>query len=576
MAFYFAWVGPGETTFVESSHAVEDEQIFGFEIAHAEGEFATLAIDIVNPHIGLLNEARYQWAWLSYDTGTSDGIVPLFFGRLVGIPQDLHDEVVRLQFIARPLDYESQKEALAETLRVAPYWDAVWLADDARIEPDTVLESRAALWHIDRTTLDVTVSDILTGEEGPLNVTAHFYDSMRISYDSPPGKACNIKANAVWHQKAAGEIDITSEFPNYIASYTGQGLIEDWPDTDTSIGGGWTVVSSEPRPYFNGAYSSPGTIQTFDTAYGGLARWYVYYIVPSMNVRYDADREYSETLELTVAADVQNLLTDAGDDETITIDVSAEVDQPIDPAEESGGELQMPIRDLRARRYFQTERGTQSVDYLVCLARAHLLSRSRAVEIGFTIPFADAIYVSCRYGVTITDSRLPGGTATGKVKGYTLSLNGDTGQAICEITIGCAIGNGGTIAADAGTETYVADGYVASGYQVMSGETHLVAGDVAVPDFSDQAITDDGVDWTALTAAQVVNAVTIYNGAAEQQAIVASGGEIWAMAALLKEAYTEIELDMIDAVGGPFETTFAVSTSQLKVPQGINLTAGAV
>jgi hypothetical protein len=118
---------------------------------------------VVNPRIGLLNSGRQQWGWLSWDDGTSNGLVPLFYGRLVGVPQDMQNEVVRLQFIGRPLDYEAQKEALAETLRVAPYWDQIWLSEDARLDPDTVLESRAALWHIDRITHDVTVSDILTG-----------------------------------------------------------------------------------------------------------------------------------------------------------------------------------------------------------------------------------------------------------------------------------------------------------------------------------------------------------------------------------------------------------------------------
>jgi hypothetical protein len=398
-----------------------------------------------------------------------------------------------------------------------------------------------------------------------------------MSYSAPPGRKAIIRATAVWRQKAAGEIDITSEFPTYIESYTGQGLVDDWPDRDTAIGGGWWVVESDARPYFNGAYSSPGTIRTYDTNYGGRVRWYVYRIVPSMTVRYEANREFAETLELTVEADVQPLLTDPGDDELIRLDVSAEVDLPIDPPETSGGELQTPIRVTTARRYFQTDRGAESVDYLVCLARAPLLSRSRAVDISFSIPFEDGVELSCRHGVTITDDRLPGGSAYGKVKTYALTVNGDTGEAVCNITISCAVGNGNSISPVTGEGTYVEDGYVGDGYQFMSGGTRAVVADVTVPDFSDLPINDDGVDWTALTPDQVVNAVTLYNDAAEQEALVngAVSGDVWEIAAILKEGYTEVELDMVDADGGPFETTLAVNTSTLVVPKHIDLEAAA-
>ena len=100
-------------------HHVEDEEVFAFRVDHAEGEFASLSIEIRNPRIGLLAPARKTWAWLSWNNGTA--VIPLFFGRLVGVPSDLHQEMVTLAFTARPADYNAQKLALAETLKVAPY-----------------------------------------------------------------------------------------------------------------------------------------------------------------------------------------------------------------------------------------------------------------------------------------------------------------------------------------------------------------------------------------------------------------------------------------------------------------------
>jgi hypothetical protein len=147
--FYFAWLDAGDTTFgVE--HQVEDEQIYSFKMEHQEGDFCSLTIEIKNPRVGLLNEARPEWCWFSYRK-LDDTVVPLFHGRLVGIPADLTTTVVSLDFIARPDDFEAQKSALAETLKVAPYWDPIWIAEEELTNPDVVLNARPQLYHIGRT-----------------------------------------------------------------------------------------------------------------------------------------------------------------------------------------------------------------------------------------------------------------------------------------------------------------------------------------------------------------------------------------------------------------------------------------
>lgn len=585
--YYFAWTTP-ETAFSESAHAVEDEDVFAFELEHVEGEFATLSLDVVNPRIGLLNAGRDQWAWLSYDTGTSDGIVPLFYGRLVGIPQDLQDEVVRLQFIARPLDYEDQKAALAETLKVAPYWDAAWISEEARLDPDTVLESRTQLWHIDRLTHEVTTSDIISGEDATLVVGGNFfYDSLSIRYTSPPGKVCRVRATATWRQQATGSVDITGEFPPYIESFSGDGLINDWPKAGTNIGGGWTFETASWRPYYTFSITADpfdlDFARQFDTRVGDTVYWAPGRIIPhEMVVAYEADREFAETLTFDLQADVQAMVTDAADDEVITLDLSAEVDQAIDPEEVSGEGPLMPIRDLKARRYFQTTRGLESVDYLVCLARANLVHRARAVDIAFEIPFESGLDLTCRYMASIEDDRIPGGSVTAKVKAYSLSLNGDTGAAVCRITLGASVGKGGTVSEAAGTPVYVETGYIEDGWQIYSGATTAVIADtVTVEDFSDLAINDDGVDWSALTPASVIEGITVYNDATEQLALLdaeVDGGlaaDSWEIARIFIEAYTEVELDLIAARGGPFETELPITTSVLKIPKQIDLEANA-
>jgi hypothetical protein len=72
--FYFAWVDASETAFDPTIHNREDEDMFGFSVEHAEGEFAGLEIEIKNPRISLLAPARKVHAWMSCVSRERDGI----------------------------------------------------------------------------------------------------------------------------------------------------------------------------------------------------------------------------------------------------------------------------------------------------------------------------------------------------------------------------------------------------------------------------------------------------------------------------------------------------------------------
>jgi hypothetical protein len=75
----------------------------------------------------------------------------MFFGACSEFPEGLISERVTLSFIARPLDFADQKEAVAAALRVLPTYDPVFLTPEAQADPDSVLEALPELWHTDRT-----------------------------------------------------------------------------------------------------------------------------------------------------------------------------------------------------------------------------------------------------------------------------------------------------------------------------------------------------------------------------------------------------------------------------------------
>src|SRR5690606_6794679 len=116
--FYFAWVTADATTFGAEHHR-EDEEIYAFTLTQAESDFAQLSLIVRNPRVGLLAPTRKVWAWFAWRNPETDVVQPLFFGRLLGLPQNIFQELVTFDFIARPSEFATLKAALAENLKVA-------------------------------------------------------------------------------------------------------------------------------------------------------------------------------------------------------------------------------------------------------------------------------------------------------------------------------------------------------------------------------------------------------------------------------------------------------------------------
>ena len=242
LPFFFAWVEETDTAFGPAFERV-DENIFSFVLDHEEGQVPTLDITIKNPRVGLLAPGRKVWAWFAYQPPNGSGVVPVFFGVLVGIPANLFAEVITLQFIARAPDHVARKQAAAEPLKVRPNYDPVFLDDQHRDDPDAILEGYSSRWHFDRVTLAVTASDVLTGEDGTIVFTSDdaFYDSVAMTLAEPPLANIRVQATVNWTQRTFG----TVPGPNVnIESYTGETFMSGWPKPGQGLGGGWRIETS--------------------------------------------------------------------------------------------------------------------------------------------------------------------------------------------------------------------------------------------------------------------------------------------------------------------------------------------
>lgn len=559
--WYFAWVDVdtdgNPPAFDPEVHNVQDTELLAFTFSQHEAEFAALRLLTRNPisgvsnwALGLLGPERKRWAWFAWSLNGAEPS-PLALVRLVGIPTDVFGATVTLDFSARPPDFNEQKAALNETMRVLPYWAPGFIDEQKRENMDIVLDTYAGVWYVDPVTHVTSLSDLLFGEDGTevFNSNEHAESGLQFTLGDPPLTAVSVDAEMVWTQRAVGTIPMSLVSSSYTlnanalphvgaslgdgwkvqsADITGDTEFEtkndhqsftiniNWPDggkmTSTESWSSDYIVrrtksaiapdASEPESGFWGAFPPlhppqlPGPIlgdgrggawagggsiitdykqhssyserdESGDppqlTSWGVSVSWTTNFI-PNSNleadylVGYDVERPFTEHVTFTMKADVQRITTDPDEDEVMRLDGlhTADLSDPIDGVP--------PIGDPRRRSFVTQDIGLDYIRYLLLLARAQLRKRSRAVEISFS-PFLTRLAdLKLNRNAQVFDWRIPGGNAIGKIIAFTLTLTPpqDDGEASInlECTIGCAIGNGGTVSVEGGEEEYVDDEYI--------------------------------------------------------------------------------------------------------------------
>lgn len=654
---YFAWIDATETTFT-SGHLRWDESIFSFNLSQSEGDPASLTLAVRRPRnvdgdaIGLLGPGRKIWCWFALDCGAD---LIRFRGRLVGVPTSIFEELVTLEFVARPIDVVAQKAALANSLRVLPYYDEVVLDEERRKDPEVVLEGYSAIWHYDRETHVLSVSDEITGEDGLIEFDGTsetgkvLYDGLSLSLPGGPLSCVDVAAEYSWTQGARGNVDLTDYLiknwdssgqnePGSIASFTFGAT--NWPKNGAGIGDGWEVAEggatanydltvqtkttgggaktvfangdvstvnwSDSQDYL--AITPPGSIlyseiitsqassATFKAPSSVSSNWSsIKHVVPLLHIKpmltanYTAGRGYTERIAFTLFADVQPILTDPEDGEALQItDIkSVNLSEPIDGV--------APIGDPRRRSYIATERGNRSLEHLIALARAHLLKRSRVVEIAFSPKLTRMSEVTLRKNVFLIEPRI--GEATGKIIGYSIALNGSDGRVDCQIRIGCAIGRGGSQVLTEGTPTYCTVDYAGADYQEFNDRLVAFAPlDTSVGYAPPSANpNDDGIEFlSVLTAEDVIDTpLAVENPPQVQYDYIVEQTAAWLnfydtryrseadVAELVKARVDHINTAMkevetkatfkLKSMSRDFISDYEIEVTDVKIPTGYNL-----
>jgi hypothetical protein len=557
--FYFAWCGPGEA--FGAAHLREDEAVLSFDIAHTEGQIPTLDVEVKNPHVGLLAPGRLQWAWFSWQA-QSGAVTPLFYGRLVALPSNLLGEVVTLKFLARPVNYLAQKQAVAETLKVSPYYDPIWIAQDKLDDADTILETYTSSWHVDRFAQTVSASDITFGEDGTeeFQLEESYYDSVAISFSQAPQNQVIFDGTINWTQQETGVVAVPA---TSIHAVNAAQVAADWPATGDQLGNGVSVASSSISVGGGGSVTedapqsvsiqiknfeakhSDGDLLSYNLSISGYLDGGLFNVngasvsgypptgqagegyysaqyagirgVPAsggnnvqgdLSLQYEMQRGRTETLKFVVASELQSIITVPEDEPFNPIKISM---QGTDVTLQLAGQPP-PLGYSGRSTFLPTDRGLQSMLYPMLIARAHLMMSARAVKVSFDCTFERALNLSCRKNALLHDPRLPGGRMIGKITDYHIKGIGDTGALIGTIQLESTIGTGDQIFVSEGNPTYVDDGYVSVGYQFYTNSDLTLPTDDLTIEIPASFNVDDGL-VTPLTYSQLVTKFEIHHGA---------------------------------------------------------------
>ena len=421
-----------------------------------------------------------------------------------------------------------------------------------------VLEGYTKNWHYDRETHVLTVSDEIDGEDGLVEFDGAsepgkvLYDGLALELTSGPLARVDVYAEYTWTQLAFGEVVLTNALAN--ATGSNRGVIRsytmtasDWPKTGTQLGEGWNVAQASARNQYDMTVKTKTelgmtqvkwwdgdvttvSINTSDsymriippesteigfiiTSFNESNTWdskgrltshndsttAVKQLLPMQHVAvgitggFKAERPCTEFITFSMFADVQHILTDPEDGEALTIDdiKSVDLSLPI------GSPSYIPMVDTARRSYIATARGNKSLEYLLAVARAHLMKRARVVEIAFAPKLERMPEITLRKNCFIAEPRI--GEALGKIIGYSIALDGSDGRINCEVKIGCAIGRGGTAVTAGGTPTYAEAAYTGADYQVFIGRR--VAFDSSITYEPPPANpNDDGLNFTICPA----------------------------------------------------------------------------
>ncbi len=479
---FLALVGDNET-FDPVTHARKDLAPQYMRLDHDESELAYLSIDVKNPatQLSALDGQRVL---------LSTGGKLFFDGVIQGVPRGTIGSLITVEVIGttpNPDTLQAQIDTLAESLKQAPYYDALCVPQGREDDWAEILAARSQVLAHSRIQGEPVMCDALGGattlEVKPLAGSVQYDASQRVS------GSYAVSITARWKQLLTQSFNDEGIFFGF-STFTPDAILAAFPKEGAKIGDGFTVtysVAQEEKDGFGRAryeifdLNKVPDENELDPAWleDGVQR--IRFIKApldlSLYVEYRYEIERTETATVSINTDIQSaVIGNSTETEEINLrdltqkdtrslyregaeySVGQEVIEgqyayrcridhiagPTLTAEKwiNIGETEY-LKSRRVSSFMKTTRGKELAEHLVERIKARARMASRCVYVSFEAAMPRNIHdITHDCMCSITHPNLPGGFATGRLVSY--SLEWSQGRWSFRGTIACAAGGGGS------------------------------------------------------------------------------------------------------------------------------------
>ncbi|RZI46569.1 hypothetical protein [Candidatus Finniella inopinata] len=436
MKIYFAWVENKQPLQNIESLKREDLKIFKLTISQKEGEvaLARLLVPAGAP-------VRGSWAVISCEDQNGK-VTMLFQGQPLGFPRSFNQDFAEIELSAEPKDAATQLEGVASTLKVAPFYDELFVepGDD---NPVSVLEARPELFCWDRCAGTLGLSNLFEGRRRLDLSEWVLADSLKIGLGDVPFDGIEVEVRAEWLQRAHGEFNLFPKIAGQFSSgqintLTPNALVRAWPKVGDRLGpeksrkkSGYQVTRSfleKINPPRTGALSLYPTLSPEfplgpDRKPMRLKRsWFKGELWLDWQYR----QKRTEVACFTLHHDFQLKGRIRRRHKKLKIQL-----QNVEGCLPEG-----------SASFFQTSRGKQAIAHGIEMAKAYLAGTARCIEVEFQVPFERALDIGLDDSVVLRGGFIPGGALEGKVMEYRLEVNDQERVVLVRLGVAAGVGQG--------------------------------------------------------------------------------------------------------------------------------------
>jgi hypothetical protein len=459
---YFSWTKPKAPFDINALETFEEE-VLGIKIDHVEGGFPSATVVIAKTDA--TPDPLPEHAVLFYERDGKRHL--LFKGRLITPPLARPDRCLSLELTAETRDALAILELDQRPLKVLPFFDPLFVHSQNENDLDEILEGYTKLPHWNRQG-DFCFSDILTGTRIIDLGDSFDKTSLKTRLVKKPIDAISVEIEAQWIQEYQGLINLSpcimEALPDRMISTLSPKYVQKhwWKKGHKLPQTPYQIAQSELVPFDPLTGGAESRFPIFSAPFHIEERFPVHLprfcFVPHVLVCFSYRQKRGEHVRFTLPSPFEPrdngkktekklrfTLQDIRKDLETPTWAAETTYHPSDQIQRDGKHYECqeshlssprfdmdesywsrvfqdksPLGNQAASSYFQTPRGAQSIMHAVERASAHLIAGARVQEITFDAPFDTVEGIDCDTSITLKDARLPGGSATGKVVGYTL------------------------------------------------------------------------------------------------------------------------------------------------------------